>query len=116
MQLEDYFDFLSSDDIRIKGHRIGIESVLYESIFRGRTPEEIADCFPSLSQEQILATLLYYQRHKAQVDAYLAAWIEHSERMRAEQARHPTPAMLRLRKLRAERETVRHTTHEPQPA
>jgi hypothetical protein len=23
MQLEDYFDFLSPDDIRIKGHRIG---------------------------------------------------------------------------------------------
>lgn len=25
MQIEEYFDFLSSDDIRIKGHRIGIE-------------------------------------------------------------------------------------------
>jgi uncharacterized protein (DUF433 family) len=116
MQLEDYFDFLSSDDIRIRGHRIGIESVLYESIFRARTPEEIADCFPSLSQEQILATLLYYQRNKAQVDAYLSAWIEFGERMRAEQARHPTPAMLRLRKLRAEREAAKPTLHQPQPA
>ena len=28
MQLEDYFDFLSPDDIRIHGHRISIESVL----------------------------------------------------------------------------------------
>ena len=26
MQLEDYFDFLAPDDIRIKGHRIGIET------------------------------------------------------------------------------------------
>jgi hypothetical protein len=34
MQIEDYFDFLSPDDIRIKGHRIGIESVLNEFIQR----------------------------------------------------------------------------------
>lgn len=29
MQLEDYFEFLSPDDIRFKGHRIGIDDVLY---------------------------------------------------------------------------------------
>ena len=28
MQIEDYFNFLAEDDIRIKGTRIGIESVL----------------------------------------------------------------------------------------
>ena len=27
IKLEDYFDFCSADDIRIKGHRIGIENV-----------------------------------------------------------------------------------------
>jgi uncharacterized protein (DUF433 family) len=116
MQLEDYFDFLAPDDIRIKGHRIGIESVLYEYIFHARTPEEIADIFPSLSLEQILATLLYYQRNKVQVDAYLAAWIEFGERMRAEQARNPTPAMLRLRQIKAEREAARRAALELHPA
>ncbi|PKO20966.1 MAG: hypothetical protein CVU38_17285 [Chloroflexi bacterium HGW-Chloroflexi-1] len=116
MQLEDYFDFLSPDDIRIKGHRIGIESVLYEYIYRSRTPEEIADVFPSLNLEQILATLLYYQRNKAQIDAYLAAWIDYGERMRAEQARNPTPAMLRLRRLKAEREAAKRASLELQPA
>jgi hypothetical protein len=40
MQLEDYFDFLRPDDIRIKGHRIGIETVLYEYIHRAKTAEE----------------------------------------------------------------------------
>ena len=29
MQLKDYFEFLGPDDIRIKGHRIGIDDVLY---------------------------------------------------------------------------------------
>ena len=46
MQLEQYFDFLAPDDIRIKGHRIGIESVLYEYLFREQTPEQIASPFP----------------------------------------------------------------------
>jgi hypothetical protein len=32
MELESYFDFLAPDDIRIKGTRIGIETVLYEYI------------------------------------------------------------------------------------
>ena len=32
MQLEDYFDVQGPDDIRIRGHRIGIETVLYEYI------------------------------------------------------------------------------------
>ena len=103
MQLEDYFDFLAPDDIRIKGHRIGIESVLYEYIHRAQTPEEIAERFPTLTLDQIYATILYYLRNKPQVDAYLTAWLEHGERARAEQAQHPTPAMLRLRQLKAER-------------
>lgn len=120
MQLEDYFDFLSPNDIRIKGHRIGIESVLYEYVFRARTPDEIAETFPSLSLEEILATLLYYQQNKAKVDEYLTAWIEHGERMRAEQARNPTPAMLRLRQIKAEQAPegfpAKRSAHESQPA
>lgn len=42
MQLEDYFDFLSPEDIRIKGTRIGIEHILYEYIHRAETPDAIA--------------------------------------------------------------------------
>ena len=49
MQLEDYFDFLLPYDIRIKGTRIGIETVLYDFIHRARTPEDIAQTYPSLT-------------------------------------------------------------------
>ncbi len=64
--LEDYFDFLSADDIRVKGTRIGIETILYDYIHRARTPEEIAQTYPSLSLEQVYATIsvisfLYYK-------------------------------------------------------
>jgi hypothetical protein len=32
MQLEEYFDFQRPDDIRVKGTRIGIETILYDFI------------------------------------------------------------------------------------
>ncbi len=103
MQLEEYFDFLAPDDIRIKGHRIGIESVLYEYIYRERTPEQIVQRFPSLSLDQVYATILYYLRNRQQVEAYIKDWLEWGERMREEQARDPSPAILKLRRIKAER-------------
>jgi uncharacterized protein (DUF433 family) len=103
MQLEDYFDFLAPDDIRIKGHRIGIETVLYDFVHRGRTPEQIVASYPSLTLEEVHATILYYLHDPKTVGQYLATWIEHGNRSRAEQQRNPTPSMLKLRQIRAER-------------
>jgi uncharacterized protein (DUF433 family) len=103
MQLEDYFDFQAPNDIRIKGHRIGIENVLYEYIHRKQTPEEIAVRFDTLTLEEIYATILYYLHNKEQVDKYIADWIEFGRRAREEQNRNPSPAILKLRKIKAER-------------
>jgi uncharacterized protein (DUF433 family) len=105
MQLEDYFDFLSPNDIRIKGHRIGIESVLYEYIHRSRTPEQIAERFPTLTLDEIYATILYYLRNKEAVSAYIADWLEYGEQARRAQEQDPSFQRLRekLRKVRAER-------------
>ncbi len=103
MQLEDYFDFLAPDDIRIKGHRIGIEDVLYEYIFNAKSPDELQRRFPTLTLEQIYATLTYYHRNQEKIDAYLTDWIEFGNRMRAEQERNPDPVILRLRRLRTEK-------------
>ena len=108
MQLEDYFDFLRPDDIRLRGHRIGIESILYAYIHQAMTPEEIAQQFPTLTLDQVYATILYYLRNTEQVHAYMTNWIEHGDRMRAEQEANPTPGMLRLRQLRAERDAKAH--------
>ncbi|MEK7440265.1 MAG: DUF433 domain-containing protein [Chloroflexota bacterium] len=102
MQLEQYFDFLAPDDIRIKGHRIGIESVLYEYLFREQTPEQILRRFPSLTLEQIYATILYYLSHRKNVEAYIQDWLEWGERMRAEQNHNPPPVVVRLRALKAQ--------------
>jgi len=104
MQLEDYFDFLAADDIRIKGSRIGIESVLYEYIHREQSPEAIAIRFPTLTLEQVYATILYYLHNRERIEAYIADWLEYGRRMREEQDRNPPPVIVRLRALKADRQ------------
>lgn len=104
MQLEDYFDFLAPDDIRIKGSRIGIESVLYEYIHREQSPEAIVTRFPTLTLEQVYATILYYLHNREKVEAYIVDWLEYGRRMREEQDRNPPPVVVRLRALKAERQ------------
>ena len=104
MKLESYFDFLAPDDIRIKGSRVGIESVLYEYIYRGQTAEQIGERFPTLKLAQIYATILYYLHNREKVETYLLDWLSFSRKMREEQAENPPPVVLRLRKLKAEKE------------
>ena len=104
MQIEDYFNFLSEDDIRIKGSRIGIESVLYEYIYNGKTPEEIDQRFHTVTLEQVYATILYFLQNQQKVSAYLADYLEFCRNAREEQAKNPSPAVVRLRKILAERE------------
>jgi uncharacterized protein (DUF433 family) len=104
MQLESYFDFLAPDDIRLKGTRIGIETILYDHIHRSQPPEAIAARYPSLTLEQVYATITYYLHNRATVHAYLEAWLEHGRRMREAQERNPPPVVVRLRALAAQRQ------------
>lgn len=107
MQLEDYFNFLRPDDIRLQGSRIGIETILYEYLFRARTPEEIANIYTSLTLEQVYATILYYLHNKEAVGQYITEWLEWGERMQEEQRRNPSPVTEKLRKFKAERDERR---------
>ena len=104
MQLENYFDFLAPDDIRVKGSRIGIESILYEYIYREQSPDAIKDRFPSLTLEQIYATILYYLHNQEEIEAYMSDWLTWSKRVRSEQNLNPPPVVVRLRALKAKRE------------
>lgn len=104
MQLENYFDFLAPDDIRIKGSRVGIESILYDYIYRDQKPEEVQQHFPTLTLEEIYATILYYLQNREKVETYITNWLEWGESMRVAQDRTPPPVVVRLRALLAERE------------
>ena len=104
MELESYFDFLSPDDIRIKGTRVGIETVL-DDYLNGASPEEIAARYRTLTLEQVYATVTYYLRHREEVDAYLARWRAYTEAAWQEQQRNPSPVVRRLRELKAYRQS-----------
>jgi uncharacterized protein (DUF433 family) len=106
MQLEEYFNFLAPNDIRIKGTRVGIETILYDFIHRSRSPEQIVAEYPSLNLEQVYATITYYLHNKEQVTAYLVNWLETAQRRWEEQNRNPSPAIQRLRRVAAERQAA----------
>jgi uncharacterized protein (DUF433 family) len=102
MKLDDYFEFLSEDDIRIKGTRVGIETVL-DDYLEGASPEEIAARYRSLSLEQVYATITYFLHNQAQVGAYLEAWRQYTDQAWQEQKRNPSPAIERLRQIKQTR-------------
>ena len=104
MQIEDYFNFLAPNDIRLKGTRVGIETILYDFIHRARTPEEIAHTYPSVTLEQVYATILYYHQKKEEVSQYLTDWLEWNHQQVKSQLINPSPAAIRMRKLRAEQQ------------
>lgn len=108
MELERYFEFLGPDDIRIKGTRVGIETVL-DDYLSGASPEEIAARYRSLTLEQVYATITYYLSHQKDVDAYLERWRSYSEAAWQEQQRNPSPATRRLRELKARRSVATGT-------
>lgn len=104
MQLEDYFNFLAPDDIRLKGTRVGIETILYAHHYRELRPEQIVREFPSLTLEQVYATLLYSLHYKEQVQKYMSDWFEWGRQARLRQRREHPEYAERFRQMRAEYE------------
>jgi len=103
MQLEDYFEFLDPDDIRIKGHRIGIDNVI-QYYLQGYSAEQILEELPSLNLEKIYATLAYYLHNRVEIDAYMLRLAKWREQRYQESSANPSPLMQRLRTLKAQRE------------
>jgi len=110
--LEDNFMFLADNDIRLKGTRVGIETILDEYIHNSRPPEIIADrYYYSLTVEQVYATILYYLQNQEKVGAYLDDYLKYCQTAREEYEKDPPPGVVRLRELIAEKETVSDNSH-----
>ena len=103
--LEDNFMFLAENDIRLKGTRVGIETILYEYIHNSKLPEVIADrYYYSLTVEQVYATILYYLQNQEEVGTYLDDYLKFCQTAREEYQKDPPPGVVRLRELIAEKE------------
>jgi len=68
--------------IRVGGTRVTLETVV-EAFNEGASAEEIAAQYPALHLGDIYATITYYLRHRADVDAYAQR-----QEGRAETVRH----------------------------
>lgn len=109
--LEDNFMFLAENDIRLKGTRVGIETILYEYIYNSKMPVVIADYYYTPTLEQVYATILYYLQNQEKVGAYFEDYLEYCRKAREEQAKNPSPAVIRLRKLIAEKAANSDTSY-----
>lgn len=97
-------DFLAPDDMRLTGTRMGIATMVYDSLHRGQSPEAMAACSRSLTLEQVYGTSTDSLHHREAIHASLAAWLAHGRRRRAAQEQHPPPPVVaRLRTLAAPR-------------
>ena len=106
MDLESYFNFLDPDDIRLRGTRVGIETVL-DDYLNAVSPEEIAARYRSVTLEQVYATITYYLHNQRQVDDYLARWRAYCDAAWQEQERNPPEIVLQMReRLQRARVTV----------
>lgn len=113
MQLEEYFDFLDPLDIRVKGTRIGIETILWDYLELGSTAEDITSRYRTLTLEQVYATLTYYWRTPEQMDEYLRRVAEEIQRQRREYELTLPPGTRRLRELARKRDEARRAAATP---
>ncbi|MGI0493042.1 DUF433 domain-containing protein [Alkalinema pantanalense CENA528] len=103
MILEDYFEFIAADEIRIKGHRIGIEDVV-NYYLQGYSPEQIQSELPSLSLEKIYATITYYLHNRVEIDTYMLRLQQWREQEYQKWAAEPSSLIEHLRQIQKERE------------
>lgn len=101
----DYLQIFTPSDIRLKGTRIGIETILHEYLERGQSADAIAQTYPSLSLEQVYAVILYYLQEPETISEYMRTWREHGQKMREQQRLNPPSVPEKLRELRTQRQT-----------
>jgi len=104
--MNNYFDFLDTDDIRIKGTRVGIETVL-DDYMNAVSPEAIAVRYPTLTLEQVYATITFYLHNQSEVGQYVERWRQYVEQQWFEQQENPSPAVQRLQALKRQRQKQR---------
>jgi uncharacterized protein (DUF433 family) len=56
--------------VHVGNTRVPIDTVVHYFL-TGYSPEEIVDCFPTLSLADVYSTIGYYLRHQEEVDRYL---------------------------------------------
>ncbi len=110
MVVEESIEFVSERAIRVKGTRIGIETLVRDYQL-GATPDEIILRYTTLSLLQVYAVLTYYLANQPMVEAYLERVRQSQEEAWQEQQQRPSEF---LRSLRARLEQQRRLLSQSQ--
>ena len=99
------FAFDSAGAARVGGTRVTLE-VLLGCYLNGETAEQLHEDFPTIPLSEIHATIAYYWRHSAEVDAYLAQVAEEADAIQkeTEERSGATAWRIEMRRRRAERD------------
>lgn len=112
MMVEEYLDFLSERTIRVKGTRIGIETIV-RGYHLGATSEEIVLRYPTLSLLQVHAVLTYYLANQPMVEAYLERVRQSQEEAWQEQQQRPSEFARSLRARLEQQRRLLPQSHTP---
>src|SRR5216683_8095669 len=91
---------------RIADSRVSLDSAVH-AYLEGKSPETIAEDFPTLSLEQIHGALAFYLRHREEINRYLESQDARWEQLRTESEALHGPLLNRLR-------AHRRTTSKPE--
>lgn len=103
MQLPDFLTCDEHGDIRLAGHRFGLEDIAFY-YDQGYSPEMLWETFPTLSLSRIHKTIGFYLDHRQQVTAYVEQRADASGRLKAS-----LPPRLSLTDLRNRLEAKRNS-------
>jgi uncharacterized protein (DUF433 family) len=92
--------------IRVGGSRVTLDT-LVGAFQKGATAEQIQDSFPSVSLQQVYATIAYYLEHQADVEEYLKMRREEAASIRAEIEGQQDTAGFRDRVVARRRQLIR---------
>ncbi len=77
----------SDGTVHVKSSRVTLDT-LVGAFRKGATAEQIQDSFPSLTLQQIYATIAYYLEHQPEVEGYLKLRREEAASIRSEIESH----------------------------
>ncbi len=94
--ISEYVVQTSDGEWRLADGRVSLDSVIH-GYWDGRSPEGIAEEFPSLSVEQVYGAIAFYLRHRVQVDHYLNEQSERWKQLQRDSEAQHGPLLDRLR-------------------
>jgi uncharacterized protein (DUF433 family) len=89
LQIAPMLDVLAPDDVRIRGHRIGLEHLVF-AFNRGETAEEIVQRFPGMDLRTVYTLIAYYLTYRDEIDSYSRVNVCTKEHLKVDYAVFPS--------------------------